>query len=91
MSEHKHNNVEAALRAIVIKNSRLPIKTVDDEAFLVADLGFDSLAFLMTLSDLEDKFRIVLPVEKVDEFKDLSFRELVSLVAKELPRAKQQC
>jgi acyl carrier protein len=73
-------NVEDTLRKIVRKNSRLEVDRISGEDTLAGDLGFDSLAFLMLLSDLEATFRVSIPVEKVEDLRDLSFQELVRLV-----------
>ena len=82
-------DVAAILKEIVIKNSRFPDLTVSDEQRLAGDLGFDSLAFLLTLTDLEERFQIKFPVEQLDDFSELSFGELVRLVRKEMPASQQ--
>lgn len=83
-------DVAAILKEIVIKNSRYPDVTVSDEQRLAGDLGFDSLAFLLTVTDLEKKFQFTFPLEELDDFSDLSFGELVRLVRQEIPPASQQ-
>ena len=76
--------LEDALRQILIKNSALRIKSIAEDDSLAGDLGFDSLAFTMALSDLEDKFQVKFPVEKVDDLEVLRFRDLVGIVREQL-------
>ena len=76
--------LEAALAGIVIKNSRVQVKSVAREQCLAADLGFDSLAFLLTIGDLEERFGIAFPLERIEELSDITFGELVGLVRREL-------
>ena len=47
-----------------------------------------SLAFLLTLSDLEGRFRVAFPVEKVKDLRSLRFKDLVSFVHRELARSE---
>ena len=47
-------NVEALLRGIIVKNSRLPIRSLADDQVLAGEIGFDSLALVMTLAELEE-------------------------------------
>jgi len=56
---------------------------MEDSVTLGADLGFDSLAFLLTISDLETRLGFCFPLERVHELVDISFGELVDLVARE--------
>ena len=72
--------METKLREIVMKNASFKLEAVGDDDKLAGDLGFDSLAFLMTLTDLQEQFDVEFPVERVDELKDISFRQLVRLV-----------
>ncbi len=76
--------VDAALRRIVVKNSALPIRSIAAEDSLTADLGFDSLALLTTLGDLEEQFGVPFPVEEVDELQNLRFADLVGFVERRL-------
>ena len=71
----------AAVRDIVRSHARIAVPEIDDRQILTRDLGFDSLAFLLTLSDLEDRFRFRFPLENVDHLREVSFGELVHLVA----------
>ena len=76
--------MESALLAVVMKNSRLELSSVAAGDTLAGDLGFDSLAFLSLLSDLEDTFGIPLPVEAVDELKDITFGQLTRMIEDKL-------
>ena len=80
----EESQVESALRALVLKNSRLELSSIAGQDTLAGDLGFDSLAFLSLLSDLEDTFGIPLPVEAVDELKDITFAQLIRMVDEKL-------
>ena len=72
--------MEEFLRAAVIKNAHAPPHKVVPRAMLAADLGCDSLAFLLILTGIEEKFGIVMPVEDMDELRDITFERLVELV-----------
>jgi acyl carrier protein len=72
--------VRATVRAIVSQHSRVPIEPVEASHRLAADLGFDSLAFLLTLSDLEDRVGFHFPVDDDDNLRDISVGELERLV-----------
>lgn len=76
--------LETTLKQILIKNSVFPIKSISDGDSLAEDLGFDSLAFLVTVSDLEEGLSFAFPVEKVNDLKTLSFGDLVRIVRAEL-------
>lgn len=78
----------AAIRGIVLKHSRIRLAQISEGHTLARDLGFDSLAFLLTLSDLEDRLRFPFPLERVDELRDISFGDLVRLVSDERTRAR---
>ena len=75
------HTLEDELRGIVKRNSRAEPDVIAHEHKLAGDLGFDSLAFLMLIGDLEQKFQLVVPMEKVEEFRDISFGDLVGMVA----------
>ena len=51
---------------------------------LGSDAGFDSLALVMALAELEDRFHIELPVEKVEAMQDLTFGKLAALIREQL-------
>jgi len=71
----------AMVREIVRSHARIAVAEIDDRQILSRDLGFDSLAFLLTLSDLEDRLRFRFPLENVERLRDVSFGELVHLIA----------
>lgn len=56
----------------------LPQGCIDDDANLIADLGFDSLSFALTVAEIKRRFSVVLNKEDVFECK--TFRDLVQLV-----------
>ena len=70
----------AAVREIVRAHSRVDVPELLDSQILTRDLGFDSLAFLLALSDLEDRLRFRFPLEEVDRLRDISVGDLVRLV-----------
>jgi acyl carrier protein len=76
------------LREIILRHARLPIETIDDNTRLAADLGFDSLAFLLTISDLEAAFGMTFPLEHVDDLRDVNFKDLVRIVARQSDRSQ---
>lgn len=82
-------SVEGVLREIVARHRRLRGEPLRGELRLASDLGFDSLAFLMLLTDLEQAFGLEFPVERIDELQDLTFDDLVLLVGERLERAAE--
>jgi acyl carrier protein len=58
-------NTFQRLQAIVAKDHKLDIDTVTAEASLES-LGIDSLGVAELLFNIEDEFRVTLPVEPVD-------------------------
>jgi len=78
---------DATIREIVRAHSRIDVAEILDSHVLTRDLGFDSLAFLLTLSDLEDRLRFRFPLEEVDHLRDISVAGLSRLVAAETPGA----
>ena len=71
----------ATIRDIVRAHSRNGVTEIRDRDILASDLGFDSLAFLLTLSELEERLRFRFPLEDVDRLRDISVGDLVRLVA----------
>jgi len=72
---------DAIVREIVRAHARIDVLDVLETHVLTRDLGFDSLAFLLALSDLEDRLRFRFPLEEVDRLRDISVADLVRLVA----------
>jgi acyl carrier protein len=64
MSESPSPSVEAGVIEVLKNVSRRPIEP-SAGSDLVADLGFDSLQVLETVSELEDRFDIAIPVDEV--------------------------
>ncbi len=71
---------DAIVREIVRAHARIDVGEILESHVLTRDLGFDSLAFLLALSDLEDRLRFRFPLEDVDGLRDISVAELVRLV-----------
>ena len=71
----------ATVREIVVAHSRIDVAELDESHVLARDLGFDSLAFLLTLADLEEKLHFRFPLEEVDHLRDISVGDLVRLIA----------
>lgn len=80
------SELRTALESIVVRNSRLKLAAVEDGQRLAVDLGFDSLAFLMAVGDLENQLKIEFPLDRVDDLRNLTFRDLVGIVAEERSR-----
>jgi acyl carrier protein len=74
--------LEYALRVIVRKNSPLKPDSVSDDQLLTSDLGFDSMAFLTTISDVEDQLGVSIPLENLEELRHLRFKDMVGLVVR---------
>ena len=64
MSESTSPSVEAGVIEVLKNVSRRPIDP-SPGSDLVADLGFDSLQVLETVSELEDRFDIAIPMDEV--------------------------
>jgi acyl carrier protein len=64
MSESTSPSVDAGVIEVLKNVSRRPIEPSAGSE-LVADLGFDSLQVLETVSELEDRFDIAIPVDEV--------------------------
>jgi acyl carrier protein len=75
-----------ALESIVVRNSRLKLAAVQDGDRLAVDLGFDSLAFLLAVGDLETQLKVNFPLDRIDDLRNLTFRDLVGIVADERAR-----
>ena len=71
---------DAIVRKIVGAHARIDVGELLDRHVLTRDLGFDSLAFLLTLSDLEDRLRFRFPLDDVDSLRDITVADLVRLV-----------
>ena len=64
MLEPTSPSVEAGVIEVLKNVSRRPIEP-SPGSDLVADLGFDSLQVLETVSELEDRFDIAIPMDAV--------------------------
>jgi len=71
----------AVVREIVRAHARIDVGEILESHVLTRDLGFDSLAFLLALSDLEDRLRFRFPLEEVDRLRDICVADLLRLVA----------
>jgi acyl carrier protein len=74
------------LRALVRKHAKIPVPSVGEEDILSRDLGYDSLGFLLLLSDLEARLGVAFPLERVDELERICFGQLAQLVLGERRR-----
>ena len=74
----------AAVREIVRAHARVQVPEILETHVLARDLGFDSLAFLLTLGDIEDRLRFRFPLEEVDRLRDISVGELARLIPERL-------
>lgn len=64
MPQSTSPSVEAGVIEVLKNVSRRPIEP-SPGSDLVADLGFDSLQVLETVSELEDRFDIAIPIDEV--------------------------
>ena len=76
--------LSSALREILIKNSRLRLAAIRDEDRLAADLGYDSFAMLNAVLEIEDRFGIEVDAARLHNLREMTFRELVELVARHI-------
>jgi acyl carrier protein len=74
------------LESIVVRNSRLKLTGVEDGQRLAVDLGFDSLAFLLAVGDLESELAITFPLDRIDDLREMTFRDLIGIVSAERNR-----
>jgi acyl carrier protein len=75
--------MESVLRGIVVKNAPRQIESVAHEHRLAEDHGLDSLAFVLSIADLEERLGVVIAPERAGEMAGLTFGELVALVRRE--------
>ena len=78
MSESTSPAVEAGVIDVLKNVSRRPIEP-SLGSDLVADLGFDSLQVLETVSELEDRFDIAIPMDEVPTIRTVA--QVVARVA----------
>ena len=78
MSESTSPAVEAGVIDVLKNVSRRPIEP-SPGSDLVADLGFDSLQVLETVSELEDRFDIAIPMDEVPTIRTVA--QVVARVA----------
>jgi acyl carrier protein len=71
MPESTSPSVEAGVIEVLKNVSRRPIEP-SPGSDLVADLGFDSLQVLETVSELEDRFDIAIPVDEVQAIRTVA-------------------
>ena len=80
----ERHELEELLRGILVKNSRVTVDGIEEGQVLARDVGLDSLALVRSLAELEEALRITFPVERLDDPGELTFGELVRLVAETL-------
>ena len=78
MPESTSPSVEAGVIEVLKNVSRRPIEP-SPGSDLVADLGFDSLQVLETVSELEDRFDIAIPMDEVPTIRTVA--QVVARVA----------
>jgi acyl carrier protein len=79
MSHSTSPSVEEGVIEVLKNVSRRPIEPTP-ASDLVADLGFDSLQVLETVSELEDRFDIAIPTDEVPTIRTVA--QVVERVAK---------
>lgn len=72
--------LESKLRSIVLQHSRIKAREATAESVLTRDLGFDSMAFLLTVSDIDEEYAVELEIEKIEDLANLTFGQLCDLV-----------
>ncbi len=68
------------IHQIILAHARIRPATIEAGHVLTRDLGFDSLAFLLALTDLEERIGFHFPLERVDELAGITVGEFFALV-----------
>lgn len=76
----ERRRIEKCLKDIIRRNSRFELESIEADQLLARDLGFDSLALVLALSEAESAFEVNIPMEDLGSFHDLSFGGLVSMI-----------
>ena len=69
-----------AIRAIVLEHARVRVDALRDDHRLTADLGFDSLAFLMSVADVEELFAIHFPLEGAGDLDHVTLGDFIQQI-----------
>ncbi len=77
--------LSATIHDILLKHAKIPVESIATDDQLVRDLGFDSLAFVLALTDVELRVGLKFPLDHVDELAHITFAELLALVTAGLP------
>lgn len=73
------------IHQIIRTHARIKPDIIERDHVLTRDLGFDSLAFLLAVSDLEDRVGFTFPLERVEELSQITVGELLALVSRGEP------
>jgi acyl carrier protein len=84
MERSPDQDVETEVREALLKHSRLRLKVIRDGDRLAGDLGCDSFAMLNAVLDLEERFDVEVEPAKLAGFRDMTFRELVTVLEDQL-------
>ena len=79
-------NIDADIIRALLKEKYSRKQALMDSNQKAVDLGFDSLAFLLAVGDLETQLKISFPLDRIDDLRDLTFRDLIGIVAAERSR-----
>jgi acyl carrier protein len=66
---------------ILLKHAHRKPGSLREEHVLTRDLGFDSLAFLLTVSDLEDRLGWSIRLDEVEDLHAVTFGGVLRLVS----------
>lgn len=82
----KRVDLSDRVREALKRHSRLRLETIGEDDYLARDLGFDSFALLNVVLDLEDGLGVEIDPARLSGLRDMTFRQLVALVAEHAGR-----
>jgi acyl carrier protein len=91
---YPHNGtIRERLDSILVFYSRLPLDNVQTrpESTRLSDLGLDSLEFVEIVLSIEDRFKIQIPDQDVDNLENPSIQQLISLITDKLTKNQINC
>ncbi len=76
--------IALAVRTAIGKHARWHVPQLGDNQILTRDLGFDSLALLLAVTDVEERLGFNFPVEEVSDLQSVSVGDVVRLALSRL-------
>ncbi len=72
--------IRDAIRRILLRHARYPARELPEDQPLAPLLGFDSLALLLSVCDIEAELGVRVAVERIETLESLTFAQVVGLV-----------